>query len=107
LIYHPVCANKEGGRFLYGAATPPIRRGTLLTGTLSLELLGQARKPGNDWLSVWLLLVAIEAQCADAFVEIGAFNAQNAGGSGNVPAGFVEGLQDLFALSGIARLLQG
>jgi len=22
LIYHPVCASKEGGLFLYGAATP-------------------------------------------------------------------------------------
>src|SRR5262245_55838860 len=27
LIYHPVCANKEGGRFLYGAATPPVQEG--------------------------------------------------------------------------------
>jgi hypothetical protein len=27
LIYHPVCANKEGGLFLYGAATPPVQEG--------------------------------------------------------------------------------
>jgi len=26
LIYHPVCASKEGGLFLYGAATPVLRR---------------------------------------------------------------------------------
>jgi len=24
LIYHPVCASKEGGLFLYGAAQPPL-----------------------------------------------------------------------------------
>ena len=24
LIYHPVCASKEGGLFLYGAASPPV-----------------------------------------------------------------------------------
>ena len=27
LIYHPVCASKEGGLFLYGAATPPVQEG--------------------------------------------------------------------------------
>jgi hypothetical protein len=27
LIYHPVCAIKERGRFLYGAATPPVQEG--------------------------------------------------------------------------------
>jgi len=27
LIYHPVCASKEGDLFLYGAATPPGREG--------------------------------------------------------------------------------
>jgi len=26
-IYHPVCASKEGGLFLYGAATPPVQEG--------------------------------------------------------------------------------
>jgi len=27
LIYHPVCACKEGGHFLYGADTPPVQEG--------------------------------------------------------------------------------
>ena len=27
LIYHPVCAAEERGRFLYGAATPPVQEG--------------------------------------------------------------------------------
>ena len=27
LIYHPVCASKEGGLSLYGAATPPVQEG--------------------------------------------------------------------------------
>jgi hypothetical protein len=29
LIYHPVCASKEGGLFLYGAATPPVQEGKI------------------------------------------------------------------------------
>src|SRR6185295_8559883 len=27
LVYHPGCASKEGGLFLYGAATPPVQEG--------------------------------------------------------------------------------
>ena len=29
LIYHLVCASKEGRLFLYGAATPPVQEGKL------------------------------------------------------------------------------
>ena len=30
LIYHPACASKEGGLFLYGAVTPPVQEGKLV-----------------------------------------------------------------------------
>ena len=43
LIYHPVCASKEGGLFLYGAATPPVQEGNLLADTFSSPLRGEKR----------------------------------------------------------------
>ena len=48
LIYHPVCANKEGGLFLYGAATPPVQEGKFAGPNTSLsDTLGIGVRSGS------------------------------------------------------------
>jgi hypothetical protein len=44
LIYHPVCASKEGGLFLYGAATPLQEGKKLLADTSSSGLVSRLQQ---------------------------------------------------------------
>src|SRR5262245_27093945 len=43
LVYHPVCASKEGGHFLYGAATPPVQEGKFARRHISSSSPGSMR----------------------------------------------------------------
>src|ERR1017187_6939175 len=54
-----------------------------------------------------LLFPTGEAEGADAFVEVGTFHAESAGGAGDVPTGFLQGTEDVLALGGFASLLNG
>jgi hypothetical protein len=47
LIYHPVCASKEGGLFLYGAATPPVQEGKFAGRHIFLRITRTGAKAGG------------------------------------------------------------
>jgi hypothetical protein len=51
LLYHPVCASKEGGLFLYGAATPPVQEGKFAGRHIFLRLTRTGSKAGG-WQTV-------------------------------------------------------
>ena len=48
LIYHPVCASKEGGLFLYGAATPPVQEGKFAGRHIFLRITRTPLSPGSS-----------------------------------------------------------
>ena len=47
LIYYPVCASKEGGLFLYGAATPPVQEGKFAGRHIFLGITRTGSKAGG------------------------------------------------------------
>ena len=48
LIYHPVCAGKERGLFLYGAATPPVQEGKFAGQHIFVSITRQKKSPSRS-----------------------------------------------------------